>query len=97
MKNTMCPHCSADLLGEVIPEHIREHDPSCGERYHRALEIEIQGVHDGVLFTACPECYRTWHHWDPERSPRLWEAAERHRARFTAMMNEPVPPSDEPC
>jgi hypothetical protein len=79
-----CPHCNADLLGEVIPEHIQ---PG-GHHYRRSLGIEIRGVYDGVLFFACPDCHGTWHRWKPEHSLRLWVAAEKHRARFTATMRE---------
>jgi hypothetical protein len=75
-----CPHCGADLFGDVIPEHIQ---PG-GHRYQHSLGIEIRGVYDGVLFYACPYCYGTWHRWKPEHSLR--EAAETHRARFTETM-----------
>jgi hypothetical protein len=81
-----CPHCGADLFGEVIPEHIRP--AGCGHRYHRGLGIEIRGVYDGVLFYACPDCHGTWHRWKRSHDERLWQAAEKHRARFTAIMRD---------
>jgi hypothetical protein len=82
--DSTCPHCGADLLGDVIPERI----VPGGLRYHRALAIEIRGVYDGVLFDACPDCHQTWHRWSQQHDPRLWEAAEKHGARFTETMTQ---------
>lgn len=77
-----CPHCGASLLSDPIPGN------TAGARYRRGVGVEIQGVYDGVLFSVCPFCYGTWSRWDKDRNPRLWEAAERHRERFTRSMRE---------
>jgi hypothetical protein len=90
MKERHCPHCAADLYGEVIPGHADENGNE--QRYRRALGIEIPGVYDGTLFYACPDCHETWHRWTSLYAPRLWEAAERYRRRFTAVMK-----GDPPC
>jgi len=74
-----CPHCGASLLGEPIPGE-------AGTRYQRAIGVEFPGLYDGVLFETCPYCWGTWHQWDPIADASLWEAAEKHRARFTKDM-----------
>lgn len=48
------------------------------------IGVEIQGVYDGVLFWACPDCHGTWNRWDPERDPYRWGQAEEHRTKFTS-------------
>jgi len=80
----VCPHCGADLLGEPVPERFQH--PGVGTRYARGLAIEIRGVYDGSLFYACPDCWGTWHRFDP--TDPLWAAAEKYRARFTKEMTQ---------
>jgi Zn-finger nucleic acid-binding protein len=84
----VCPHCDADLRGKPIPEGQRH--PGGAAHYSNAIGVEIRGVRDGVLFWACPKCNGTWHSWDPAQGEgRLWEAAQRHGARFTEIMQSP--------
>jgi uncharacterized C2H2 Zn-finger protein len=74
-----CPHCGTNLRRHARGD--RQYDG-----YSRAISIEIQGVYDGALFTACPDCHQTWHRWSRKDNPRLWHEAERHSARFVACM-----------
>ena len=69
------PDCAADLLGDPIPEGIREHY-SPPYHWRRELMVEIRGVYDGGLFYICPDCRRPYHRWPPESFQ--YRAAEQH-------------------
>lgn len=77
MNDDRCPHCSADLRGEQIPEEYRRkgyYGPpdEAPTHYSRRVTVEIPGVYDGGLFYMCPDCGGRWHRW---HSGRLHEAA----------------------
>lgn len=54
-----CPHCKASLLGDPIPEYMREH---YSEPYfwRREFGIEYHEKYDGVWEWKCPDCSGTW-------------------------------------
>lgn len=78
MKPEPCSHCGADLWAPIAPEYQR---PGGATQRSRLIGVEIQGVYDGVLFWACPDCGGTWNRWQPGHW--LWPLAEKHRTRFT--------------
>lgn len=68
MTTDACPHCSADLRSEPIPQkYIDEgfYAPDA-THYSRKLGVEVPGLYDGILFWRCPDCRGSWHRWtDP--------------------------------
>ena len=47
----------------------------------RAIGVEVQGVYDGVLYWACPDCGHAWPRWSDGRLGQLSrEYAARHGA-----------------
>jgi hypothetical protein len=69
-----CPHCGADLNGDLIPESARYW--GSGTHYGREIGIEVRGVYDGVLFWQCPDCGGKWHRFPEDHWLR--SRAERH-------------------
>ena len=62
MTPTTCPHCRADLRGDVIPEEMRS---SYGgkERLTRAIGIYSR-ERDRTTHWKCPDCQREWRRED---------------------------------
>lgn len=54
-----CPHCKVSLLGEEIPEQIRQHYASA-THWKREIEVQIRGLYDGIWYYRCPDCDGTW-------------------------------------
>jgi hypothetical protein len=54
-----CPHCNVSLIGEEIPEAIREHY-SPPYYWKREIGIEKPHLYDGVWEWQCPDCLGTW-------------------------------------
>lgn len=63
MKTETCPHCGSSQLGEEIPEASRHYYGEDSTHFSRTILMEIQGVYDGGLFYACPDCAGRWHRW----------------------------------
>ena len=53
-----CPHCTITLLGDVIPEDIREH--YAGNYWKREIGIVDLNKYDGVYYYECPDCKGQW-------------------------------------
>jgi hypothetical protein len=66
-----CPHCGASLW-----------ETNKGTRYRRCIGVldTTNLTEQQVLFTACPHCWNTWHHW-PNDHP-LYDHAEKNSALF---------------
>lgn len=54
----LCPHCGADLIGESIPEHVREHysPPYYWKRKIGVYSLEL----DRTTHWQCPDCEGKW-------------------------------------
>jgi hypothetical protein len=75
----ICPLCSADLRGEPIPEG--SHHLYGGTHFSRVIGWDggRNGIYDGVVAWACPDCGGWWHRFpkgDPirERVARMMNA-----------------------
>lgn len=53
-----CPHCSVSLLGEAIPEDMKEY--YSGNYFKREIGVEISQFYDGIYFYVCPDCKGEW-------------------------------------
>lgn len=53
-----CPHCKVSLIGELIPDDIKEH--YAGTYWRREIGIEISELYDGVWYYECPDCKGQW-------------------------------------
>lgn len=53
-----CPHCSADLWGDPIPEGIRE-NYSPPYRWRRDTGISDRDA-DRIVAWECPDCHKRW-------------------------------------
>lgn len=54
-----CPHCNASLIGDLIPEDMRQYcDPPY--RWRREIGIEYPEKYDGVWEWQCPDCKGIW-------------------------------------
>lgn len=54
-----CPHCSVSLIGEPIPEDIRQHY-SPPYHWRREIGIEDPDKYDGIWEWMCPDCKGRW-------------------------------------
>jgi hypothetical protein len=59
MKLDNCPHCNASLIGDPIPEDIREHY-SPPYHWRREIGMEYPEKYDGIWEWKCPDCGGTW-------------------------------------
>lgn len=59
MENDYCPHCGVSLIGEPIPENIRQHY-SPPYYWKREIGIEDPEVYDGIMEWKCPDCEGIW-------------------------------------
>ena len=82
-----CPHCSADLRGEPIPQECIDAGfyPSGATHYERVIGIEVRGVYDGVLYWQCPDCGGTWQRfvsnsWQAQRAQQYMRGDQRGAA-----------------
>lgn len=60
----ICPN-GCDLQGAPIPQEYIDKG-YYGEgvtHYSRMIGVEVQGLYDGILYYACPDCDATWHRW----------------------------------
>lgn len=57
-----CPHCGASLQGDAIPQEYIDKGFYAPEttHYSRRIGVNIQGVYDGTLYHACPDCGKVW-------------------------------------
>lgn len=51
-----CPHCKASLVGDPIPDNIKQHYD--GTHWKREIGIDggRMGIYDGVVAYQCPDC-----------------------------------------
>lgn len=54
-----CPHCSSDLRGEPIPEHLHKYYDA-PYYWRREIGIEYPDKYDGIWEWRCPDCLGTW-------------------------------------
>lgn len=54
-----CPHCKVSLIGEEIPEEMREHY-SAPYVWKREIGLEYPGKYDGIWEYMCPDCEGKW-------------------------------------
>ena len=54
-----CPHCGVSLIGEEIPEDIRQHY-SPPYVWRREIGMEYPEKYDGIWEWKCPDCEKTW-------------------------------------
>lgn len=57
---TNCPHCNVSLLGDPIPEDIKQHYMEGTTHWKREIGVEVRGVYDGVYYFKCPDCEGEW-------------------------------------
>lgn len=53
-----CPHCGVSLIGDPIPDDIKEHYDST--HWRREIGIEYPELYDGVWEWECPDCKGRW-------------------------------------
>lgn len=75
MSGETCPHCAANLRGELIPPS--EYDePGAPQRYYSlAIGCEHRGLYDGTLYFMCRFCGGTWHRFPPGTTQHAKAAA----------------------
>jgi hypothetical protein len=54
-----CPHCGASLIGDEIPEEMREHY-SPPYHWRREIGVEHSEIYDGIYYWMCPDCKGEW-------------------------------------
>lgn len=59
MNKYRCPHCNVSLLGEDIPEEIKEHYKPA-TKWRREIGMEYPEKYDGIWEWMCPDCEGTW-------------------------------------
>lgn len=69
-----CPHCGANLLGEIVTSLDWELQTPTYRQLRREVGVEIPEVYDGVLYYYCPDCGGAWHAWTKDFG-RRYEAA----------------------
>lgn len=55
---TNCPHCKVSLLGELIPDDIRQY--YSGIHWKREIGVEVPEKYDGIWYYYCPDCKGEW-------------------------------------
>ena len=53
-----CPHCGASLIGDPIPDDIKEN--YSGTNWRREIGREDPSVYDGIIEWICPDCNGVW-------------------------------------
>jgi len=53
-----CPHCGVSLIGDPIPDDIKEHYSST--HWRREIGMEYPDKYDGVWEWMCPDCGGKW-------------------------------------
>lgn len=57
---TNCPHCNTSLLGDPIPEDIKQYYSDGSTHWKREIGVEVRSIYDGVYFYRCPDCEGEW-------------------------------------
>lgn len=58
MSKDNCPHCGVSLIGDPIPDDIKEH--YAGTHWRREIGIEDPEKYDGTWEWLCPDCDGRW-------------------------------------
>lgn len=53
-----CPHCKVSLLGDPIPDKIKNHYSET--HWKREIGMEFPDKYDGVYYWMCPDCKGEW-------------------------------------
>lgn len=53
-----CPKCNVSLIGDPIPDDIKEHYSAT--HWRREIGVEIPELYDGVWYWKCPDCGHGW-------------------------------------
>jgi hypothetical protein len=73
MNTDNCPHCKVSLIGDLIPDDIKQH--YSGTHWRREIGIEYTDKYDGVWEYECPDCKGRW----PSEVARLKETPKPSR------------------
>lgn len=98
-ESTLCSHCGANLQGNPIPQKYLDEGyyAEGSTHYSRVIGVEIQGIYDGVLFWACPDCGKTWHRWKLEEMRVKAEPyMKQHEAKYASMVEQVDTPGSKP-
>jgi hypothetical protein len=78
MRPDNCPLCDASLIGDPIPQELRD-GGGYGDSTHWRREIGYSAC-DYIQFWICPDCGGTWNRWEPEDP--YFDRAERMRLDY---------------
>lgn len=53
-----CPHCGTSLIGDPIPDNIRQYYH--GTHWRREIGMEYPEKYDGIWEWKCPDCSGVW-------------------------------------